>query len=77
MSVINKYILFVKYFYCKSALALCISFIHLLTHRNIKQTPSVWERLGQLKGGWDTVEDVTEAAFDWLGLKNSFCYYIA
>ncbi len=30
--------------------------------------------VGAAEWGWDSVGDVTEAAFDWLGLKNSFCY---
>ncbi len=44
MSVINKYILFVKYFIEKRALSLCISFIDLLTRRNIEQTPGQLRR---------------------------------
>jgi hypothetical protein len=36
----NEYILFVKDFYCKKALSLCISFEDLSTRRNnIEQTP--------------------------------------
>jgi hypothetical protein len=25
---------------------------------------------------WDSLGDVTEAAFDWLGLKDNFCYWL-
>jgi hypothetical protein len=31
---------------------------------------------GEAPGGrWYSVGDVTEAACDWLGLKDSFCYW--
>jgi hypothetical protein len=52
----------------------CISFIDLLTHRNIEQPRCVGEA-GAAEGGWDSVEDVTVAAFYWLGLKNHFFYW--
>jgi hypothetical protein len=30
---------------------------------------------GQLEGGWNSVGNVTEAASDWLGLKDSSCLW--
>jgi hypothetical protein len=27
-------------------------------------------------GRWDSLGDVKEAAFDWLGLKDSFCHWL-
>jgi hypothetical protein len=31
--------------------------------------------IGGGRRGWDSYGDVTEAACDWLGLKDSFCYW--
>jgi hypothetical protein len=32
---------------------------------------------GASEGRWYSLGNVTEAAFHWLGLKDSFCYWLA
>ncbi len=57
MSVLCKYIFFVKYFYWQNGPG-CISFIDLSTRRNIEQTPYLVKRKLNFNNSFPTFEHV-------------------